>query len=241
MNQNDLINHFKRIEFPDSADLVIQQIRDLIHDGRLKSGSRLPSEKKLEERTGVPRSQIGRALRRLETFGILQTVPQSGTYVNDIGVTALEGLLSNLIKVEEKDLKDMADTRLKLEEFAVTLLIERATDQEIDELAAVQSSMVEKISKDTADFDDDMVFHIKLAEYSKNTTLKAVLSLLTVEFIQTIKKKHELFRKDRLRNRLREAAEEHREVIAAIKRRNPDEAVEALRKHYQKAAAFNLK
>jgi GntR family transcriptional repressor for pyruvate dehydrogenase complex len=222
MNQNDLINHFKRIEFPDSADLVIQQIRDLIHDGRLKSGSRLPSEKKLEERTGIPRSQIGRALRRLETFGILQTVPQSGTYVNDIGVTALEGLLSNLIKVEEKDLKDMANTRLKLEEFAVALLTERATDQEIDELASVQSSMLEKISKGTADFDDDMVFHIKLAEYSKNTTLKAVLSLLTVEFIQAIKKKHELFRKDRLRNRLREAAEEHREVIAAIKRRNPD-------------------
>jgi DNA-binding GntR family transcriptional regulator len=65
--------------------------------------------------------------------------------------------------------------------------------------------------------------------------------LLTVEFIQAIKKKHELFKKDRLRNRLREAAEEHRDVIAAIKRRNPDEAVEALRKHYQKAAAFNLK
>ena len=135
----------------------------------------------------------------------------------------------------------MANTRLKLEEFAVTLLIERATDQEIDELANVQSSMVEKISKGTADFDDDMVFHIKLAEYSKNTTLKAVLSLLTVEFIQAIKKKHELFKKDRLRNRLREATEEHREVIAAIKRRNPDEAVEALRKHYQKAADFNLK
>jgi GntR family transcriptional repressor for pyruvate dehydrogenase complex len=241
MSQNDLINHFKRIEFPDSADLVIQQIRELIHEGHLKPGSRLPSEKKLEERTGVPRSQIGRALRRLETFGILQTVPQSGTYVNDIGVTALEGLLSNLIKVEEKDLKDMANTRLKLEEFAVSLLTERATDQEIDELAKVQSSMVEKISNGTADFDDDMLFHIKLAEYSKNTTLKAVLSLLTVEFIQAIKKKHELFKKDRLRNRLREAAEEHRDVIAAIKRRNPDEAVEALRKHYQKAAAFNLK
>jgi GntR family transcriptional repressor for pyruvate dehydrogenase complex len=223
---------------------VIQQIRDLIHDGHLKPGSRLPSEKNLEERTGVPRSQIGRALRRLETYGILHTAPQSGTYVNDIGVTALEGLLSNLLKVEEKDLKglkDMANTRLKLEEFAVTLLIERATDQEIDALANIQSSMVEKISQGTADFDDDMVFHIKLAEYSKNTTLKAVLSLLTVEFIQAIKKKHELFRKDRLRNRLREAAEEHREVIAAIKRRNPDEAVEALRKHYQKAAAFNLK
>ena len=115
MNQTDLINHFKKVEFPDPADLVIQQIRNLIHNGHLKPGSRLPSEKKIEERTGVPRSQIGRALRRLETFGILQTIPQSGTYVNDIGVTALEGLLSNLLKVQEKDLKDMADTRLKLD------------------------------------------------------------------------------------------------------------------------------
>lgn len=241
MNQNDLINHFKKVEFPDPADLVIQQIRNLIHNGHLKPGSRLPSEKKIEERTGVPRSQIGRALRRLETFGILQTVPQSGTYVNDIGVTALEGLLSNLLKAEEKDLKDMADTRLKLEEFAVTLVTQRATDQEIDALANVHSSMETKISKGTADFDDDMVFHIKLAEYSKNTTLKAVLSMLTVEFIQAIKKKDELQSKDRLLNRLREAADEHREVIAAIKRRNPAEAVEALRKHYQKAAAFTLK
>ena len=237
---SNLIKHFKKVDLPDPADEVIRQIRKLIQDGILKPGNRLPSEKKIEERTGIPRGQISRALRRLETYGVLRTVPQSGTYVSDIGVTALEGLISNLIKAEEKDLKDLAETRLKLEELAVTLVVQRASDEEIAELTKVQQVIADNIARGRADIDDDMVFHIKLAEYSKNTTLKATLSLLTVDFIQAIKNMHALYNENKLGKRLVQASQEHKEIIEAIQKRDVEGAVRALRKHFQKAAEFSL-
>jgi len=79
----------EKVELPDPVDLVIQQIKDLIHAGILKPGDRLPSEKSIEQKLQIPRGPINKALRRLETYGILKTIPQSGTYVASIGVDAL--------------------------------------------------------------------------------------------------------------------------------------------------------
>ena len=69
------IDFFQPIDMEDPADKIIQQIRDMIHEGVLKPGDRLPSEKRIEERVGIGRGHVTRALRRLETYGILRTVP----------------------------------------------------------------------------------------------------------------------------------------------------------------------
>lgn len=238
MSARDLIDHFEKIDLPDPVDVVIQQIKDLIHSGVLKPGDRLPSERKIEEKLGIPRGPINRAFRRLETYGILKTVPQSGTYVAHIGVDALEGLLANVLKLEDQDFQALLDTRRILEVYAVELVAQRATDEEIRELEELQKSIAGKIKDGVTSFDEDMVFHLKIAEFSKNPVLKSILTLLVSEVIQPFKVFEKSIGRERVLQRLLQAIQEHEAVIAAIRERNPQDAAESMRLHFQRSNEY---
>lgn len=238
MSSQELIDRFEKIDLPDPVDVVIQQIKDLIHSGVLKPGDRLPSEKKIEEKLGIPRGPINRAFRRLETYGILKTVPQSGTYVARIGVDALEGLLANVLKLEDQDFQALIDTRRVLEVYAAELVAQHATDEEIRELEELQKSIAEKIKNGMTSFDEDMVFHLKIAEFSKNPVLKSILTLLISEVIQQFKDFEASIGRERVLKRLLQAIQEHQAVIAAICKRNPTDAAESMQLHFQRSNEY---
>jgi GntR family transcriptional repressor for pyruvate dehydrogenase complex len=238
MPSRDLIEHFEKINLPDPVDVVIQQIKDLIHSGVLKPGDRLPSERKIEDKLGIPRGPINRAFRRLETYGILKTVPQSGTYVARIGVDALEGLLANVLKLEDRDFQALVDTRQVLEVHAAELVARSATEAEIRELEELQEGIAVKIRSGRTSFDEDMVFHLKIAEFSKNPVLKSILTLLVSEVIQPFKDFERSIGKEEVMGRLLQAIKEHEAVIAAIRKRDSNGAAESMRRHFQRSSEF---
>ncbi len=236
-----LIEKFQKIELPDPVDSVIQQIRELIHNGDLKPGDRLPSERRLEERMAIPRGYISKALKRMETYGILKTVPQSGTYVAAIGIDALEGLLTNVLKLDNEEFEALDSVRCVLEVYAAELVATESSDEEISELENVHKSIRKQIEHGTVSFDEDMVFHLKLAEFSKNPILKSLITLLTSDFIQLAKNYEEKMGKEKLFDRLVSAGDEHGKVIEAIKRRDPEGASAAIREHFSKSKDFRTK
>ncbi|MEL6627817.1 MAG: GntR family transcriptional regulator, partial [Bacteroidota bacterium] len=87
---SSLINNFKEINIESPIDKIMNQIKGLITSGQLKPGDKLPPERQLAEKLGVGRSHVRDAIRKLEFYGILKTLPQSGTKVAGIGITALE-------------------------------------------------------------------------------------------------------------------------------------------------------
>jgi GntR family transcriptional repressor for pyruvate dehydrogenase complex len=226
------------VELPDPADLVIQQIKDLIHSGILKPGDRLPSEKSIEQKLQIPRGPISKALRRLETYGILRTVPQSGTYVASIGVDALEGLLTNVLKLENHELEALDDTRYVLEIYAVELVAEQATKQQIVELKKVQEEVARKIEAGTSSFDEDMVFHLKIADICGNPILKSIITMLVSDVLYFFKEFEQTAGKRRVKKRLLDAADEHRQIVAAVERHDPAMAAEAMRRHFEISKTF---
>ncbi len=238
MTRRSILDHFQKVDLPDPADLVVQQIKDLIHSGILKPGDRLPSEKSIEQKMQVPRGPISKALRRLETYGILKTIPQSGTYVASIGVDALEGLLTNVLKLEDRELEALDDTRYVLEIYAAELTAERATEQQIEELKEVQQAFVRKIEEGASSFDEDMVFHLKIADTCGNPILKSIITMLISEVLQFFKKFEQRAGKEKVRRRLLNAAEEHQQIVAAVKQRDPVKAAEATRRHFEISKEF---
>ena len=96
---SQVIEQFREIDFKRPADIILQQIKELISNGVLRPGDRLPPERALATRFGVGRGHIREAIKRLEFYGVLKTLPQSGTIVTSLGGKALEGLISNVLKL----------------------------------------------------------------------------------------------------------------------------------------------
>jgi len=233
MKRQNILDHFQKVELPDPVDLVIQQIKDLIHSGVLKPGDRLPSEKTIEQKLQIPRGPISKALRRLETYGILKTIPQSGTYVASIGVDALEGLLTNVLMLENRELEALDDTRYVLEIYAAELVAAHAAEQQIEELEKVQEEVARKIEAGTCSFDEDMVFHLKIADICGNPILKSIITLLVSDVLQFFKEFERKAGKAKIKRRLIDATDEHRQIVAAVKQHDPARAAEMMRRHFE--------
>ena len=98
-----MIENFREIKVETPHNKIIRQIRSLITSGQLRPGDRLPSERKLAEKFGLGRSVVRDAILKLEIYGIVKTHPQSGTVVAGIGLVALEGLITNVLELDQHD------------------------------------------------------------------------------------------------------------------------------------------
>ncbi len=65
----------------DRSDRIYRQLRDAIHDGRLRHGERLPPTRDLAAQLAVSRNTVGIAYERLRAEGYLASRVGSGTFV----------------------------------------------------------------------------------------------------------------------------------------------------------------
>lgn len=238
MTERNPIKYFGRIELQDPADIVVQQIKDLISSKKLKPGDKLPSEQKLEEKLGISRSAVRRALKILSAYGFVKTMPQSGTYVAGIGVNALGGLLSNILQLEERDFESLVETRYVLEVYAVELAASIVTEEKLQELETAHQDFCQQIEKGFTSFDEDLVFHIKIAECTKNPVLKSLITLLASDDLGLHKEFEKHLEKGKILERRKRAIEEHARILEAIRSRDPEKAIQAMKEHYKRSKAF---
>ena len=162
-SHNGFETFFQEIALEKPSDKIINQIRSLIKSGQLKPGDRLPPERKLVEKFGVGRGHVRDALKKLEFYGILKTLPQSGTVVAGLGVKALEGLINNVLQIEAPDFYSVAETRILLESQAARLAAERRTSEDIIQLTKTLAEYRTKVEDDDPGIEEDLMFHLRIA------------------------------------------------------------------------------
>lgn len=180
-----MLENFRTITLDTPVDIIIRQIRSLITSGQLKPGDRLPSERLLADRFQLGRSYVRDAIRKLEFYGILKTVPQSGTVVAGLGIIALEGLIADVLKIEETDFPALIETRVLLEKQAAYFAAQRRTR---DDIVAMQSALYDyriKLATGLPAVEEDLLFHLKIAEASKNAVLKSLMLVMTADVINS--------------------------------------------------------
>jgi len=222
----EVIDKFKEVTVKKPADVVINQIQDLITSGVLKPGDRLPAERTFVEKFGVGRGHVREALKRLEFYGILKTLPQSGTYVAAFGTKALEGLIANVIDPEKDNLGALLETRLILEVNAARLAAEHASRKDLIELIRVHEAFRGQVKNRDSGMAEDHRFHQKVAALSKNPVL---CSLITLIAQSTNACSHDQ------KNNSDEidpiTLREHEAILQAIKQKKPDQAALAMKAH----------
>ncbi len=222
----ELLNSFSQIEIESPADKIIRQIKDLISTGQLKPGDKLPSERMMCERLGVGRTHLRDALKKLEFYGILKTLPQSGTVVAGMGLPALEGLITDMLSLHDNDFKSLVETRVILETNSAMLAAKNRT---IDDLVEIEHALIahkEKVKVDGFAVEEDLLFHLKISEAGKNSVLKSLMLIITPD-IMSYFKTHNVCGDGRS-----ETAVEHHEIILKhIKNQDAEAAGEAVRHH----------
>lgn len=179
-----MLENFTSLTQESPADKIIIQIRSLITSGQIKPGDKLPSERKLAEKLGVGRTHVRDAISKLEFYGILKTLPQSGTVVAGIGLVALEGLITDVLKLEKSDFASLVETRVILETQAAKLAATRRTDNDIEEIKKAISAYEIKIKNKQSAVEEDLMFHLKIAEASKNSVLKSLMLIITPDIVK---------------------------------------------------------
>lgn len=211
-----MLDNLQKIKIEKPVDQIINQIRTLITSGELEPGDRLPPERKLAEHFGVGRGQVRDAIRKLEFYGILKTLPQSGTVVAGIGLTALEGLITDVLRLEPSDFTSLVETRVILEVNAAKLAAERRSPDDIVSLKSALQNYETKIEQGTAGVEEDLLFHLKIAEASKNRALKSLMMIITPDIVKN-------FIELKVCNsaRFRKTVQEHHEIMNHIIDQNP--------------------
>ena len=229
----NMLTHFKSVRIEKPSDAIIGQIRELIGSGVLKPGDRLPSERSLSERMDISRGHVREALQRLEFYGILKTMPQKGTVVSSLGVKALEGLISNVLRLEKDDFASLMETRALLETHAARLAAERRTDTEYAELERVLEAFRNRLEAGEQGLEEDLLFHLKIAELCRNSVLMSLISLITPDIIRVSMERRICDNKRSL-----EAFHEHEAVLKAVKERDGERAAAAMGFHMTKTRAL---
>ncbi len=221
-----MLESLQKIVVQDPIDLIITQIRELISSGKIKSGEKLPPERKLAEHLGVSRGQVREAITKLQFYGIVKVLPQSGTVVTGIGLVALEGLISDILKLEKSDFRSLIDTRILLEKEATRLAAIHRTSEDLVKLSAALDLYEEKLMKDGNAVEEDLLFHLKIAEAGKNSVLKSLMMIITPDIVKNFT---EL--KVCSDDNNRKTIAEHRLILEMISKQDENGAVQAMQEH----------
>ena len=231
-----MLENLNKIEVQNPVELIISQIRDLISSGSIKPGEKLPPERKLAKHFGVSRNQVREAIGKLQIYGILKVQPQSGTVVNGIGIVALEGLISNILKIEKTDFKSLVDTRVLLEKEAARLAAINRTGDDLVQMSNALDLFEKKMSLDNVAIEEDLLFHLKIGEAGKNSVLKSLMMIITPDIVKSFTML-EICDK----NKSKIVIEEHRNILDMIADQNPEGAVAAMDTHLQDIISFQPK
>ncbi len=219
-----------RVDRP--SDLILRQLRDLIATGAMKPGDRLPGERELAQQFGVGRSHVRAALRRLEFFGILNTLPQSGTIVARLGVAALESLIGSVIALDRDDFAALAETRFLLEVAAARYAALRSARSDLKRIRAAEEAFRVRATSGDPALQEDLALHLAIAQASHNAVLASLIGLIAPDVLR-LNGEHNTCSRPRLAEVLRE----HRAVVGAIESRDPDAAERAMAWHADATAA----
>lgn len=231
----DLLEKFEVIKVESPVDKIIKQMRDSIASGQLMPGDKLPSERQLSERFGVGRTYVRDAIKELEFFGILKTNPQSGTIVSGVDISAMEGLLTNVIKLGENDFFQMVETRVIMEMFTCRQAAIRRTSANILELEQAFDQFRIRVESNLTGVNEDFNFHLKIAEASQNKVVKSLMLIIIPDIINIYRKLNVCGN-----NRFYKSLDEHKTILDCIIRQKPAEAEEAMKMHLNDVVEFSL-
>jgi DNA-binding GntR family transcriptional regulator len=190
---------------------VYDHLRTEILDGRLEPGAEL-IEVALAEQLGVSRGPLREAIGRLAAEGLVTVSPRRGAVVRSLS----KGEFLELYQVREA-----------LERMAVQLAVPRLTDEQFEELAALNAEMEAHAAGNEVEsfFEANLAFHARLLEASGNLKLEELYRQLLGQLGRY------RLRSLTLRGNLKRSVSEHKAILRAARRGDAERAAQLMAEH----------
>lgn len=207
------------------ASEVARQLLQLLTDGELAPGSRLPPERSLAESLGVGRSAVREALAALEILGVVHIRAGSGTYLQGSASDLLPKTLSWGLILAASRTEELLQIRSSLEQTVARSCAENASTSVIDTLQHYVDGMSETLDAPHEFIEADVRFHALIAQTAGNEVMS--------DLLQTIRSLIGIWATRAVRTRVQalEACRQHQAVLDAIAAHDPDRAETAMCEH----------
>lgn len=211
---------------------IVLQLTELIRDGRLRPGDRLPGERELAEQLKVSRSSLREALRAMESAGLVVSQHGSGVYVRDAVAWDAVSPLALVLQASGDTVGDLWEIRLIVEPEIAARAALRATEDDLEKLEVLVDQHEQAIDREDLFLSIDRELHTCLAQASRNSVAVRVVELMT-SLVMT-GRSHFVTSMERRQGAVRR----HREIVTAVRARDPEAARGAMLHHLQDIEAY---
>ncbi len=222
---------FEKIVANKISSTIIRQIEELILQGVLRPGDRLPAERELSEKMEVSRPTLREALADLEERGLIVTRPGGGTFIAEVLGSAFAAPLIELFATHDSALFDYIAFRRDLEGLAAERAAINATDADLAVIDSVFRRMEEAASKRNPDEEAavDAEFHMTIVEAAHNVVMLHMMRSLYDLLVRGVFYNRNVIYS--LRERRSKLLDQHRAIRDAVVGRDPEAARAAVEMH----------
>ena len=209
----------------EAAKQAVDRLRDLILQGELSAGDRLPPERVLACELGVSRSTLREAIRALVVMNVLVSRHGDGTYVSSLEPDLLAEPFELMVSLSDESLFHLFEVRRVLETACAGLAAERISDEEL-----VQFDRILEHSEAARDdpeelLDRDVELHTAIVRATRNPLLIRIMSGVGALALAGRRRTMSL---PGVADR---SLADHARIVSALRRRSPETARAAMEAH----------
>lgn len=211
------------------ADQVVFILKRFILLEDLAPGARIPAERRLADTLNVSRTVLREALSRLIGEGLLvRTSPR----VLQLAEFNREALAASMSPFSDRAVhfRDLMELRYILEMGALPVIITKLNTESLADIEHWAEEYERRRRSSDPGHGIDAKFHVSLLRTLKNPIINGLLPLIEDQIREYLLFDPRQLRGDRLAP-VDRVVRDHREIVDAIRTRNPVEAVAAMERH----------
>ena len=212
----------------DKVEQAVAALHEYIVEGGLEPGTVLPSESEMVEQIGVSKFSMREALRVAQSQGLIEISQGRRTRVADVSIKPAAGIMSLLMKRSKHLLLELTEARRSLEISIVRLAALRRTDEQVEAMERTISGMEANQNDVSFCVDQDIEFHEIMTQATENRVFEVIYESMA-----------ELLRESRQKtlqiSGVGKPIYEHRQIVQAIREKDPEKAVSCMCEHLNTA------
>lgn len=219
---------YNKINQPKISDVIMGQLEQMILEGSLQPGQKLPSERELAIQFEVSRPSLREAIQKLEAKGLLYRRQGGGTYIKEQMWRSLADPIVELMHNDPESQYDLLEFRHATEGMMAYFAALRGTDADLQQIKKIITE-VETATEIEQKASAIVNFYRAVAEASHNVAMLHLILSLSPVLYENVIQNLELLKG---REEAVTIVNEHRRALLnAIFRRDPEAAREASNEH----------